>query len=1013
MNPEQEPALRGDIQRTALERSLLFLLAFAFLLACGGQDASVKDGTEHPDGVTFAQCSNGEIDEGEGDIDCGGVCAPCADGQSCALDDQCASGSCDSLGVCLHPSCSNSRQDATEDGLDCGGVCLACLGAACTEDRGCKSTYCEDGVCMKPACDDGVQNGDETGVDCGGGCPQCAEGQRCETDADCLSYYCREGRCDQPTCSDGVTNGFESDVDCGGDCKGCPLGAACDVPSDCVDGNCIDGVCVSMPETCTDGELNGDETDLDCGGPCWPCIFGQHCVVHDDCVTEACEQGLCAAPESCRDAVKSGYETDVDCGGEYCSPCALEKYCLVHADCLSLTCLYGICAVPACDDLILNGGESDVDCGGHCAPCGDGDACNEWEDCASFRCAEGLCVSCADGEANGEETALDCGGPCAPCVDGLSCLVDEDCASARCAAEVCVSCADGAANGGESDVDCGGPCAGCADGLICAGDGDCQSDHCEDGGCVSCADGAVNGSESDVDCGGGGCAPCADGMGCVVDADCASARCEDGTCTGCGDDLKNGDETDVDCGGACPPCGGGKSCLIGDDCTTGVCLPDLTCCVPNACGACGDVPDEVCDGIDNDCDGDTDEVADIAAPTPCLLQDGVCAGAMTACHGVDGWGCRPEDYLAHDAAWEAEEEVCDLLDNDCDGQTDEPDFCAVCSEAATPQPLFQPGSGEAWLVSYQFLALLGGAPAVVMARDAGSAPAEALLSVDGGLEVIEGAANGAPTIAALGDDLHIGMIATPSNPLRSWVYTRHADGSVSASEIYSAKKTDLGAVPVAAIDELRAVLYASTSGNATAALLAEGESEWDTNFIGTPPPDPAAGLAALFTADGAHAHLVYRADGTGGVLKHVRIGKLPTTLAPQAGPPDMASSGDGLRLVYEDASGDVVHRAYAGAWSGANAVGEGALPAVTVLSDGNSVVARVTPDDQIKLSVQDGAFAWEELATITPALGAEQSITRLNIEAHESDIVHVAWVRAKLDGSDLVIEHQVHCPGIP
>jgi hypothetical protein len=1002
--------LRGPIQ---LKRSPWLLFALTLLLACGAQDASVKDGAEHPDGVTFELCGNGELDEGEGDIDCGGVCAPCEDGQSCALDAQCASENCDPLGVCLHPSCSNRKQDATEDGEDCGGVCLACLGAACTEDRGCKSTYCEDGVCLKPACDDGVQNGDESGVDCGGSCPQCGEGQRCGTDADCLSYYCREGRCDQPSCTDGVANGFESDVDCGGDCKGCPLGARCDVPWDCTDGNCIDGVCVSMPETCTDGEWNGDETDLDCGGSCWPCAFGGHCEHHADCVTEACEQGLCAAPESCRDGVKSGYETDVDCGGEYCNACALEKYCLVHADCLSLTCLYGICAVPACDDLILNGLESDVDCGGNCAPCGDGDACNEWEDCASFRCVEGVCVSCVDGEANGEETDRDCGGPCEPCGDGLICAVNEDCASTRCADEVCVSCADGEPNGGESDVDCGGPCAGCEDGRSCAEDGDCQSGHCEEAVCVSCADGEPNGGESDVDCG-GPCAPCADGLACVVDADCASARCEDGTCTGCGDGLKNGDETDVDCGGSCDPCGGGMACLVDADCTTAVCLPVLTCCDPNACGACGDVPLEICDGVDNDCDSQVDEAADIAPPTPCPLHDGVCDGVMTACHGVDGWGCRPEDYLAHDPAWEAEEEVCDLLDNDCDGLTDEPDFCAVCAEAATPQALFQPASGEAWRVSYQFLALLGLGPAVVMARDAGAAPAEALLAVDGGLEIIEGAANGPPTITALGDDLHMGMLATPSPPIRSWAYTRHVNGSVSASEVRSAKRTDLGVVPIAVSYEARSVLFAFTNGNTYSAFRADEDVEWDATYFNGDPPDPAGRLALQVMGDVINTHAVYRDYGTGGPLKYTRfIGMLPETLAEQAGPPDMAQSGDGLRLVYEDASGDVVHRAWAGAWSGANVVGEGRSPAVTVLSDGSSVVARVTDDDQIKLSIQDGPFAWEPLLTITPDVGTEQSITRVNLEAHESDIVHVAWVRSAADGSNLVIEHQVHCPGIP
>ncbi|MBI5741954.1 MAG: cadherin-like domain-containing protein [Nitrospirae bacterium] len=57
----------------------------------------------------------------------------------------------------------------------------------------------------------------------------------------------------------------------------------------------------------------------------------------------------------------------------------------------------------------------------------------------------------------------------------------------------------------------------------------------------------------------------------------------------------------------------------------------------NACGACGPVPAETCDGADNDCDGETDE------------------GLLNACGA-----CGPVPA-----------ETCDGADNDCDGETDE------------------------------------------------------------------------------------------------------------------------------------------------------------------------------------------------------------------------------------------------------------------------------------------------------------------------------------------------------
>ena len=46
----------------------------------------------------------------------------------------------------------------------------------------------------------------------------------------------------------------------------------------------------------------------------------------------------------------------------------------------------------SCSDGILNGNESDVDCGGSCAACGNGRRCDFNSDCASGVCSgAGLC----------------------------------------------------------------------------------------------------------------------------------------------------------------------------------------------------------------------------------------------------------------------------------------------------------------------------------------------------------------------------------------------------------------------------------------------------------------------------------------------------------------------------------------------------------------------------------------------------------------------------------------------
>jgi alpha-tubulin suppressor-like RCC1 family protein len=46
---------------------------------------------------------------------------------------------------------------------------------------------------------------------------------------------------------------------------------------------------------------------------------------------------------------------------------------------------------PACSDGLKNGAETDIDCGGSCAPCADGKSCGAAPDCASHVCTGALC----------------------------------------------------------------------------------------------------------------------------------------------------------------------------------------------------------------------------------------------------------------------------------------------------------------------------------------------------------------------------------------------------------------------------------------------------------------------------------------------------------------------------------------------------------------------------------------------------------------------------------------------
>jgi hypothetical protein len=116
----------------------------------------------------------------------------------------------------------------------------------------------------------------------------------------------------------------------------------------------------------------------------------------------------------------------------------------------------------------------------------------------------------------------------------------------------------------------------------------------------------------------------------------------------------------------------GSLCNPGGICSTGLveCAVDgLSSTCSTAGGSDDQTSPEVCDGLDTDCDGVTDEIEDLNPVEANCLNQGVCGGPLESFVGCEEgiWVCK---YDTLDAYQETEN-LCDGKDNDCDGEVDE------------------------------------------------------------------------------------------------------------------------------------------------------------------------------------------------------------------------------------------------------------------------------------------------------------------------------------------------------
>jgi hypothetical protein len=475
-----------------------------------------------------------------------------------------------------------------------------------------------------------------------------------------------------PCCVDEDADTYGGGVGCvGSDCDDTMEGVNPGMSEICnaIDDDC-DGMADEPPTDCNSGRCYdlGDGTyEATASGSCMDamCAGGSDTL----CGLYTCEDGGAMGTRCARSCSDMGADVDTFCiATAHCDVAAClddlpdGQVCDEHGDCESGNCTNGFCCAfggTCC--------ATTSDCpgaGGIGTICDDPASCQGSRgtlDCAAFQCETMLGIP-DDSGCTATTLARDCG-LYAPvyCNGGVdqppptcagSCAVDSDCiAAAHCELGVCAP-----------DRPPGASCErnpDCQDGLTCT-DGVCCTSSCG-GGCESCNLSGTRGTcttipaltDPDNECVGFSCSDYYIGFdGARGDACYTRDRVDDAqaTCNGAGACLGAPDlcpmegplALQIDCNDACQTpaggtCTGMTAGVCSDDppgsqiCGLGACQRTTAMCDAGRPLACtpGMPTPEVCNGIDDNCDGTADEGVTMLCPATPGVATTMCTPAGT------------------------------------------------------------------------------------------------------------------------------------------------------------------------------------------------------------------------------------------------------------------------------------------------------------------------------------------------------------------------------------------------